>query len=174
MDRSCRQANPGAFQISRAFDFNIWFQANNFIQFAPYVPGLFIKRIQWKSIDCHPHKRFAEIAIFSEWMRDENCLNEHALHPTFMRTCRCRGSAGARLPSGVLPGPSERAVTEYNVLQALSFVVTHCNNVEGRFTLAGRYSAAVEATTELAGDGEHLRRVDVSGVQPRTRRSDAG
>ena len=49
MDRSCRQANPGAFQISRAFDFNIWFQANNFIQFEPYVPGLFIKRIQWKS-----------------------------------------------------------------------------------------------------------------------------
>ena len=43
-------------------------------------------------IDCHPHKRFAEIAIFSEWMRDENCLNEHALHPTFMRTCRCRGT----------------------------------------------------------------------------------
>ena len=30
------------------------------------------------------------------------------------------------------------------------------------------------ADTELAGDGEHLRRVDVSGVQPRTRRSDAG
>jgi hypothetical protein len=80
-------------------------------------------------------------------MRDENCLNEHALHPTFMRTCRCRGSAGARLPSGVLPGPSERAVTEYNVLQALSFVGTHCNNVEGGFTLAGRYSAAVEATS---------------------------
>jgi hypothetical protein len=53
-------------------------------------------------------------------------------------------------------------------------LVTHCNNVEGRFTLAGRYSAAVEPTTELAGDGEHLRRVDVSGVQPRTRRSDAG
>lgn len=65
-----REANPGAFQISRAFDFNIWFQANNFIQFEPYVPGLFIKRIQWKSIDCHPHKRFAEIAIFSGWMRE--------------------------------------------------------------------------------------------------------
>jgi hypothetical protein len=59
-------------------------------------------------------------------MRDVNCINEHALHPTFMRTCRCRVSGGARLPSGVLPGPSERAVTEYNVLQALSFVVTHC------------------------------------------------
>jgi hypothetical protein len=60
-------------------------------------------------------------------------------------------------------------VTEYNVLQALSFVATHCTNVEG----ASLWQADIPqlsrrlADTELAGDGEHLRRVDVSGVQPR-------